>query len=328
MNLTNEVKADALDIYKIDGEHRESFLGGHFISTYKDCPRQFWFKYINRLTKNTSKAHFILGSAVHGGIEQWYRMKDEDIAMAYAWVYINENRKTYDDDERWLKDLEKAPKMVEAWLEAWILSGKEKDLKFIEAEIEHTINLPNGFPLTVRLDRLMYDENLNRYVIYDVKTTSRSVGTPISGMELGDQGLMYNYAVKQVYGETPAGLVVDVLYHRSLASGPSINVARSGLIDFADYAYLQWELNTISWLSEISQKTKTLMAGTYPEEILFPRKGGYSCMNCPFNDICRRKVIKGDIPPGFERDNWSGLDEALKVLKSDDFDKRMILKED
>ena len=320
-------KIKAEELYKKDGEHRESFLGGHFISTFKDCPRSFYFKYIMRLSSQREHSFFILGSALHGGIELFFRGHPQEVCEAYAEVYIEHNILVYKDEERMLKDRHKAPLMIRQWFVEYVRSGIEDRYDFIEAEVEHMISLPNGYPMTVRLDRLMFDKELARYVIFDIKTTSRSLATPINGLKLGDQALMYLYAVKQVYGSDPAGLVADVIYHRDLVGGPKIECTRSQPLTFSPYAFIQWEMNTIAWLSEISQKVKAFKLGTWPEEVLFPRKGGYGCGNCPFNDICRRKINVDELPSGFVRDTWSGGTEAMVLLQSDRYDDRMLYKE-
>ena len=103
---------------------------------------------------------------------------------------------------------------------------------------------------------------------------------------------------------------------------------RGPLLTFAPYAVLQWEMNTVAWLSEISQKVKAFKEGIYPEEVLFQRKGGYGCKNCPFVDICRRKVQPGEVPPGFITDSWSGTDEAMTLLQSDKYADRMFYKQE
>lgn len=323
-----EALTRAEELYQRDGEHRESFLGGHFMSTYKDCPRAFFFKYLMRLASAQEHSFFILGSALHGGIELFYRGEPQEVCEAYAALYIEKNIMVYKDHEAMIKDKEKAPLMITSWFEEYVHSGIEERYDFVEAEVEHMISLPNGYPQTVRLDRLMYDKELARYVVFDIKTTSRSLATPIKGMQLGDQALMYLYAVRQVYGSEPAGLITDVIYHRTLAAGPRVECTRGPLITFSPYAFLQWEMNSVAWLSEISQKVKAFKTGTWPEEVLFPRKGGYGCTNCPFNDICRRKIAVDELPSGFKRDTWSGSAEAMTLLQSEKYDERLFYKED
>lgn len=45
------------------------------ISTYQDCPRKFWYTYIMRIMTPKNEG-FTFGTAVHAGLENYYRGKD------------------------------------------------------------------------------------------------------------------------------------------------------------------------------------------------------------------------------------------------------------
>ena len=44
-------------------EHRESFMGGHFLSVYVECPWKFYFRYILGLMPIENQRFFIRGQA-------------------------------------------------------------------------------------------------------------------------------------------------------------------------------------------------------------------------------------------------------------------------
>ena len=302
-------------ILSSEEEHRESFLGGHFIETYQKCPWLFFLKYVLGFQANSSKRYFIRGQAIHSAIEYYLTsnqtIDDIQITQHIPTIYIDMHMNDYKDEDIYLSDRELVFHMIYEWLYEYLSFNPDIDkYETIEIEKQHIITLENGFPLTVRVDRLVRSKETGRLIVIDTKTTKNSPAKTINSFRLGNQGLMYLYAINQVYNEKPAGVIVDVLVGSALKYSFKAEPFRSSLITYKDYDFVQWEMNIIGVLSEITQKVKTYYEGQLPPEFLFPRNpSNCSFMGCPYSDICRQPHQPNKLPPGYTRDSW--VDEKL-----------------
>lgn len=305
----------ALEILQTDGGHRESFLGGHFIETYQECPWKFFLKYVLGLVEKSSKRYFIRGQSIHSGIEYWLTSNqtqdDIYITQYIPYAYMNMHQTEYTDEDMFIGDRELVFKMMYSWLFEYIeITPDENNYETIEVEKQHIVNLPNGFPLTIRIDRLVRSKQTGRLIVIDTKTTKNNPSQVTNAMTVGNQGLSYLWAIEKVYNEKPAGVIVDIIVGKQLKYDMKVEPYRSKLITFKKYDFLQWEMNIIGVLSEITQKVKTYYEGQLPPEFLFPRNTSKcSFMGCPYSDICRQPHQPDKLPLNYERDEW--VDQGL-----------------
>lgn len=316
LNIYSNDYQQAQQWFNPDTEHRESFLGGHFISLYQECPWKFFLKYILGYIKPTEQRYFVRGQALHSGIEHYLTssVKNPDITQLIPLAYMNMHRdeitETFNDD------IELVLMMITEWIDQYHTQDPDNlYYEEVECEQQHIITLSNGFPITVRLDRLVRSKTTGRLIVIDTKTTKNNMSNVIQSMTMDNQGLMYLYAVEQIYGEKPAGIIVDIIQGKLLKYRKEANVFRSKLITFSNYAYLQWEMNIIGLLSEIAQKTKTFYDNALPPEFLFPRSANKcSFMGCEYSDICRRHPSYDKIPPGYSRDPWTDQHKLKDIV--------------
>lgn len=305
----------ATEFLKNQPEHRESFLGGHFIETYQKCPWLFFLKYVLGFQSNGSKRYFIRGQALHSGIEYYlthfFSQEEISISQYIPLVYLELYKDSYKEDETFYADRELVFRMMKDWLFEYIEMKPDSDnYKTVEVERQHIIPLSNGFPITVRIDRLVRSKQTGRLIVIDTKTTKNNPNQTENSMKLGNQGLSYLWAVEKVYNEKPAGVIVDILVGKQLKYEMKTDCYRSKLITFKRYDFIQWEMNLIGLLSELTQKVRTYYEGQLPPEFLFPRNpANCSFMGCPYADICRQPHEPNQLPPGYERDEW--IDEGM-----------------
>lgn len=313
MIQTNAEYKKALSLLDKETEHRESFLGMHFINTYQKCPWKFFLKYVLGFMKDTNPRYFIRGQAIHSAIEHFLNGVDIKTVRQMPIAYIHMHKDKYHDDEERNTDVS----LVQEGINEWLKENSD-DLEIyeeIEHETPHVIYLSNGFPITVRLDRLVRSKETGRLYIIDTKTTKNNMSSILKQLRYGYQGIGYMYAVWKIYNEKPAGVIGDILLMKANKYSNRIESFRSPVITYSDYAYIQWEMNIIGLLSEISQKVKAFYNNELPEEVLFSRNpSDCQFMGCEYESICQRHNTFDVIPEGFYRDPWVDEDKVKELI--------------
>jgi len=285
--------------------HRESPMGGHFFGVYSECPWKFFLRYVLGFQPTESQRYFIRGQAIHSGIELciddgFDPATGLSTAVGYVDLHADELGVDYEDDRKLVSA------MMMEWTNEYATGGAKPDsARYTELgrEVEGVLRLSNGYEISIRFDRVVRCRQTGRILIIDTKTTSRSISSPFRSLTQGVQAISYLLAGTQLYGEAPLGFIADVIVGKHLKAGPSVLVQRSPLITFSKYAGIQYELNMIGLLSEITQKVKTYQSGELPCEMLFPRSTALCSMwNCPFENICRRRPDPAVVPLGFTHD--------------------------
>jgi len=293
------------DIHIKRKELRESPLGNHFTETF-NCWRRGYLRYICGLRPVQTEEYFAYGNVIHEAMEFFYNNPEMSSRVHDVLEVVMEFYKDKFPSGSFDSYFRKAVGSMSDWITKY-LSYDLSEFDLVGTEVEITAYLPNGYPKTFRIDRLMRSKKVGKLVAFDTKTTGHSVMTPIKAMNNSEQALSYLWAIRQEFKERPLGFYVDALYARPLKDGTfSIATARSDLITFPDDAMDQYILGQVGLMSEIIQKVKAMKH--YPVDILFYRcPGECQTFSCPFEAICRKKVAVGDLPEGFTLDPWQAM---------------------
>lgn len=254
---------------------RESHAGLSMLKTYMGCPRRWYIKYgLGWKPKDSDQSPALtLGSAIHDTIE----------------VYLNEGKDVSILEADKIKDpvlRERYLKMFSAWLAYW---KEELSLwTILEVEQEHIIKLPNDFPMSLRVDRIMQNNESGFIYIVDTKTTGWSLEGTVQSYMYDAQPLIYHAAIYQNRPEwIPQfrGWLTDVIYQKGKAGAKT-------LLSEPVY-YLESEVN--EFLSSMAMVTTDISSGLEVEDpveqrMMFPAYKGFNCRAfnsvCPYNDIC------------------------------------------
>jgi len=227
---------------------------------------------------------------------------------------MQDRREEYEDQEKYITDLERGKKMLQKWIETW---AEFDEVNYEVLGIEETYEIPFGpedakMLFTVRLDRVYKDKQTGNVYVVESKTTGWSVMKMFENTARGDQITAQIWALSKAHPEWNCNsAIIDVLYNRGRVfqcerPGPSVYRTKSSLKIF--------ELGMWSTIVEITQKVKALQAGT-PWPLLFPPHKNYCRLfGCSYDTLCDSNIQPGETCPGFRRDEWVS-DEVLKRLQ-------------
>jgi hypothetical protein len=183
---------------------RTNFSKGEFSPTgvmTSFCLRKFYFSKVLKLKSRATPYALWYGSAIHKGVEAYYKLRSdhewEDCAReaieAFTKEWISYN--TEGDKKRHLAG------GIET-IGRYCMYYKDDVAKFLPQFIEtkQWVEMPNGTMLLCKIDRVRDDEG--RFTIVDTKTSS----WPLTDFYFKDfandlQTTLYYYAVSQVVGE-------------------------------------------------------------------------------------------------------------------------------
>lgn len=155
------------------------------ITTYKMCPKKYYYRYIKKLPVSDFWAHLIIGNFVHGTLEAWTRrvMKGENAreAMVVAFRDMALSPDYKHKVEKFLPD-------IRPWLKAFVLHYEEQKFEPLTIEEEFKFKYRNII-MVGRIDRI--DRvTPSKVKIVDYKTTKNP--NYLTNMQLA----IYNVGVK------------------------------------------------------------------------------------------------------------------------------------
>ena len=293
---------------------RESPAGYHFYSSYQDCPKKWFFKYIMGLLPYHTGPALIYGAAIHEAMEEYYNNMNEpnirEKMVICAQNHLDSRQDEFKKPSDYQERILKAESMLNKWYDTWAEKDKlEWDV--LEVEKQHEIKFgPNDeLLMTIRVDCLKRNKITREVAVFDAKTTSWSVCKAVQGCEQKDQMTAYIWGINKVYPELKCHVAIpDIIYQR----GSVVKAERPVEIYRDQFDLNAFELEMYGLINEISQKVEDLK--NYPRPLLFPRHGAH-CENygCEYKDICRANIRMGDLPVGFTRDEWYQEEVARNV---------------
>lgn len=279
-----------------------SGCGSHFTNAYQDCPRRWYLQYeLGIVSRWTGKA-LTFGLAWHKAIETFYGSNGDNthaFAAGLGVLLDAQDANKYQYPEDYDADRARFPAMFDAWV-GQIGGDVLSRFKVLSLEETLSVELPNGFSFTGRLDELLEDRESGAVWIAEHKSTSFSLSEMERNVFVGDQVPGYIMLVRQTKPDVAArlaGCLLDVTYQR----GSKVEARLSKLYyDEQDTARLL--INVTGVLNELSQKISAVREGV-SDALLFPRNGtACSRFRCQYIDICRSFVDKTtDLPDSLVR---------------------------
>jgi len=244
-------------------------------NTWLDCPRRFYFTYVDRRRVAGSWAHFSYGNAVHRALREWFEIdaRDRTPALAEKLVIDSWSSDGFRDDDQSRQWRDHAVEMVTAYLDDLPSNlepvATERTLAFKE----------DGFVVEGRIDRLdddLHDPSSNALIVIDYKTGKL---VPSEDDVRGSSALaMYAVMVSRALGRPctevalhhiPSG---EVITWKHTPESLARQVERMGAI-----------------ATDIRRAEDTWESVEHDEETfdeIFPPKPGPLCGFCNFWDVC------------------------------------------
>ncbi len=249
------------------------------LRTYRDCPRQFKFRYVEKVkTVRKLSADTHLGSVVHRVMRQLYRLgadgivlPQEDMTDIYdeAWRSTDLNTITAPSDYYTIDDYQRIGREMLQSHHARYQPFKPGTL--LGTELRCTFTLPGtDIRLTAIIDRLMRRDD-GVLEICDYKTGQR-LPQPHDADYFYQMGI-YHLAVKESYPDIET---VEVVQHM-LRSDEKVN-----------YRYSEEELELLT--EDIRLVVLETMRALHYDD--FPASEGNHCRYCDFVELCPAKRHK------------------------------------
>lgn len=176
------------------------------ISKYKKCPNSFKYSYVDMLRGKEMSNAFALGSYVHELLEAFYIgcMTNSDPVKEVAFR-AEEAIDICQDYE--LRDL--GNRMMKNYMNHY--ANDFTNMKVIATEEEFCVPIPGtNENLRGKFDLIFRDENDDLY-IGEHKTTALSIEARKANLELDEQCSIYLWALEQIIGEKPKGVMYNIL---------------------------------------------------------------------------------------------------------------------
>lgn len=311
--LETDAERNAWLASQIEGEHRESPAGWHFIKGFLENPYGWYLKYLRGFRPKFTKPALTMGACIHIATHASLLTEESAFVLHAFKQSLLARKHEYEFEKDYLKDLDDGQVMLAKWLQVYQASDRAT-YDTLEAEQQHTVSLPNGFNITVRMDWVARERRGGRLAVFDRKTTRYSVPKAYEAFEGQDQSTCYLWALSQLYPKHQIlGAIPDIMYRR----GGKAEAQRPGIVQRASWYIAQWQLMVIGILTEMAQKVAAWQSGEYPVAMLFARNGkDESYFSNEWPGIFRTHIPDDPdyVPMGYVRDEWQ-LEATTNTLK-------------
>lgn len=260
-------------------------------AAWVDCPRRFFFTYVERRRSDRSWAHFSFGLSVHGALREWFDLRSDErtadvVSDVMSGVWIDSGFKDAEQSALWRS---RAVGLVTTYVESL-------DPAFQPFSTERTLAFKaDGFIMEGRIDRI--DAKDHQLSIVDYKTGK---STPHSDEVRGSQALaMYALMVQRALGKE----CLDVSLHH-LPSGQVVTWTHTN-------ESLQRHLDRVSQIASdivLAQDTWEGMdsVDAHLRDEVFPARPSGLCGFCDHWDVC-------DVGRAFmdRKQPWDGLAQEI-----------------
>ena len=298
------------------------------ISSYLECPRSFYFRYIKHLQPLRPNINLIFGSCWHFGLEGTFKrlMAGEslsvetatEISIAYFRALWDEEAAPYFDAElTYPKSPGRAHDMYYKYWERFLSTYLDPNYKIIGVEVPFAISIFN-INYIGRMD-LACVEPGDFIVITDHKTAKSVNKATQDSFDNSLQTEGYLTAAKIYWDKLPR-----INY--------SVALCQKTKIDFPLFQYTKSDRAVDRFLFEMSCNIKDLHKDLALMEIeatntdsnfiptSFRRNPGYACTSffstCPYFDICKSRnnpYTFKDCPSGYLQQEWKPADLGTRT---------------
>lgn len=184
------------------------YLSQSRISTYKQCPRKYWYRYVKKLKPSEKWPHLIKGNFVHDVLESWIKEvlnnKEARAAIQNAYEYWR-----YSEKYKALS-IEKYIEEIKPWIYQVYRDYQRRQYRPVAAEQKVQFRY-RGIVMTGRIDRV--DEvSPTRIKIVDYKTTKDP--QYLTGLQLGIYYMGAKYgSLRSAYGDKDIETAYVLLRH-------------------------------------------------------------------------------------------------------------------
>lgn len=199
------------------------------ISTYESCPRQYKFRYVDRIPSDEESIEAFLGSRVHEALARLYRdlQLGKLLGLADLLSYFDRQwQRHWHDQVRIVKQdysIEHYRRFGERCLENYYQAHKPFDrgqTLGLEHRVTSSLDADGRYRIQGYIDRLV-STGLGRYEIHDYKTSGR---LPLQGEIDADRQLaLYQLGVERVWPDVEQ---VELVWHY-LAFGKELRSRRT-----------------------------------------------------------------------------------------------------
>ena len=173
-----------------------------FIGNFRDCPQYaYQHNVLGRIPNNANTVARDIGSAVHSGLEVWFRSGDATAALAAL-----ELHKPNLDQLDYLKALA----MLGGYFKRWENPFTEFEVHHVEKEF--AFDIPNtDYEFRGKIDVLLRDRRTGEWQLWDHKTSSRVDGDYILKRWMDLQLNAYAIGASESLGLDIGSFVYDIL---------------------------------------------------------------------------------------------------------------------
>lgn len=279
-----------------------SRAGYHYLSTYQSCRWRWYLHHVRHIIPEKTSRYLLYGQAFHAAMEAFYR-REVTTQAAFTDVgveWLTDLKPQYEKLDQFTEDLVKMRVMTAEWWNTFAADEFEKyDVLAIEEEM--LIMLPGGFVMTVRPDVVVQSKEDKSILLFEHKTTSRSVHEMARSVACQQQvdaqllGLKGWLKERDIPTSLIVGVVPNIVYSRqSVKRAERTAPIMRSVKELADS-----QLSFAGLFSEIGQKVTSLQHDEgLPAEALFDRNGAWCAQfGCEYESICRARFTSP--PPGF-----------------------------
>lgn len=261
----------------------DRILDSSAITTFKDCPRRFFFQYELSLVPKHDVIYFAWGKAYHKFrelIEVAYMQGDTsgavDVATREAFALFRkgipndpnpQDKVSFYTGQRFLQS-------ILAAYQHWTREKLTKEIEVIAVEQAFNVLLPSGQRTSGRADQIIRLRTSKRIYGRDFKTTSKNPAYYARGLDPNDQLTRYTYAESLLSSSRIEGQLVEVLYNDK-THGPDITTFP---IAISPWRITDWLRSEQYWHEAIAKCRET---ETWPQN----EKG---CGFCQYHDVCKK----------------------------------------
>lgn len=222
------------------------------IKQFLECPHQFWLSYVEGWSQKLSKDAVEFGDAFHYiESEVCHGKPINKVASKYIKDVTKEGKLSLHETDA----LELLVGTVTVTLESYLTQWNSQDVKEWVAR-EKVFNVkrevlkgPQNFivPLTGRWDGV-FRNNAGKLMLFETKTKSRIDEEGLrDSLHLDIQTMLYCYAIRQVYGEEPAGVLYNVVRRSQLKQKQTESVrdycqrVQADIAERPAWYFMRWE---------------------------------------------------------------------------------------
>lgn len=251
------------------------------LSTFKWCPRAYWFRYVLGYKPREDEVYLTWGSAVH----KFYEVAEKEYKKVPV-IPVAVVKAIAAAVEVWGKTKDPLPESKFAFMTKARLSDvllylarmwqKEKEQKqFIvhQSELSYLIQLPFGQWISGKIDQII--EEAKRNLIRDFKTTSKKWYWYKRGLNPSDQFICYVYAGREITKSNITGANIDVVL-TSKEEGPKLE--REPIL-FSENQIGEWVRGREQWSRILDSCRET---DSYP-------MNERNCPSCAYFDVCKTR---------------------------------------